>query len=352
MEKKQYETYLLEDFLSDESFINYCLNNNAEDKHFWKGWLLQHPEKLNLAEEAGETFHMLSLTLSESEYQQQFERISLATEATPFAVQPTPSVVRFLSWKDKTGTNKTAGRRSLLYIAAAVFVLCLAGYFLFRQAAPVAQLTEKYNNGKTPLIFTLSDSTVVTLAPNSSLRYPPVFGEKERTVYLDGDAGFHVSHNAAHPFKVYEGDLVATVLGTIFDIKKQQKNSSMIVELLQGKVQVDAINQSGTSLQSIILKPNERVVYQRNGNRFYKEAMKAEGATAGQEDIAFQQDNFEEVAIKMKAVFGVTLINTSNKKNWHFTGRFNNITVKEVMENICVIEKVNYQVNGDTILIK
>ena len=126
----------------------------------------------------------------------------------------------------------------------------------------------------------------------------------------------------------------------------------MIVELLQGKLQVDAKDSSGTAMESIILKPNERVVYQRNGKQFYKEAMAFAGLVGIQTDIEFYKDDFDAIAKKIKTVFGVALINTSNKKSWHFTGKFNNITLKEVMENICVIKQVNYQVNGDTILIK
>lgn len=350
MENKNLATYLLEDFLTDESFVNYCNNSSKDDKQFWEKWFVTHPEKIDLGNEAREMVHALSITLSESEYQQELERINLAIQSAPVITKSTPVIAPL--FKSKTAISNR--RRYVIYLSAAasVAVFCLVCYFLFQQARPFnPPLVEQYNRGKVPMIIRLSDSTVVTLAVNSSLRYPAVFGDKDRFVNLDGEANFRVSHDAAHPFKVQQGNLLATVLGTVFNVKKQQANAGMIVELLQGKLQVDAKDASGAAMQSIILKPNERVVYQKNGQQFYKEAMTVAGLDLHM-DIEFFKDDFETIAKKIKTAFGVTLINTSNKKSWHFTGKFNNITFKEVIENICVIKQVNYQVNGDTILIK
>ncbi len=351
MENKNLATYLLEDFLTDESFVNYCNNSSKDDKQFWEKWFVTHPEKIDLGNEAREMVHALSITLSENEYQQEFERIRQAVQSVPVTTKSTPLIPDL----SQSTTAESKRRRYVIYLtaAASVVVFCLVCYFLFQQARPFnPPLVEQYNRGKVPMIIRLSDSTVVTLAVNSSLRYPAVFGDKDRSVYLDGEANFRVTHNAAHRFKVLQGNLVATVLGTVFNVRKQQADSGIVVELLQGKLQVEAKDSSGTVMQSIMLKPNERVVYQRNGKNFYKENMGDAGLAVIQKDIEFYKDDFDVIAKKIKTAFGVTLINTSNKKSWHFTGKFNNITFKEVIENICVIKQVNYQVNGDTILIK
>ena len=350
MENKNLATYLVEDFLTDESFINYCNNSSKDDKQFWEEWFVLHPEKIDLGNEARELVHALSITLSESEYQQELERIRLAIQSAPVTIKSIP-VITPLYKSEAVIRNR---RRYVIYISAAasVAVFCLLCYFLFQQVRPVnPPLVEQYNRGNVPMIIRLSDSTVVTLAVNSSLRYPAVFGDKDRFVNLYGEANFKVSHDPAHPFKVQQGNLLATVLGTVFNVKKQQSGAGMIVELLQGKLQVDAKDASGVAMQSIILKPNERVVYQQNSQQFYKESMTVAELDL-HKDIKFFNDDFEKIAKKIKTAFGVTLINTSNKKSWHFTGKFNNITLKELIENICVIKQVNYQVNGDTILIK
>ncbi len=68
--------------------------------------------------------------------------------------------------------------------------------------------------------------------------------------------------------------------------------------------------------------------------------------------LAFKQSSFEEIAGKIKNVFGVTVINESNNKAWSFTGEFKNTTAKEVIENICLVKKLSFEVKGDTFFIK
>ena len=66
----------------------------------------------------------------------------------------------------------------------------------------------------------------------------------------------------------------------------------------------------------------------------------------------FSHDNFETIAKQIKTVFGITLVNQNNKKEWRFTGEFNNSSAKEIIEYICIVKKLSYQVQGDTIFIK
>ena len=122
------------------------------------------------------------------------------------------------------------------------------------------QLTEKYNDNEKPVVFTLNDGTVVTLAPHGVFRYPASFGNKDRSIYLDGEAQFQVARDDAHPFKVYSGEIVGTVLGTIFHVKKLRGDSVVSIELIKGKLKVETINTTGFAKQTILLIPDERVV--------------------------------------------------------------------------------------------
>ena len=38
-----YSTYKVEDFLLDESFINWVINNSEKDAIFWTAWVAAHP---------------------------------------------------------------------------------------------------------------------------------------------------------------------------------------------------------------------------------------------------------------------------------------------------------------------
>jgi hypothetical protein len=95
------------------------------------------------------------------------------------------------------------------------------------------------------------------------------------------------------------------------------------------------------------------VIYNRHDQHFYKESWQPNPERPVQIDhILFQRNNFDEIAAKMKAAFGLTVINKSKKKNWMFSGEFENATAEEIIKNICVVERLNFETTGDTILIK
>jgi len=52
MDKKSFSDYKAEDFITDESFINYHLDDNSADGLMWKEWILHHPEKADVIAEA------------------------------------------------------------------------------------------------------------------------------------------------------------------------------------------------------------------------------------------------------------------------------------------------------------
>jgi ferric-dicitrate binding protein FerR (iron transport regulator) len=212
---------------------------------------------------------------------------------------------------------------------------------------------EKFNRENDPIVFSLADGTTVTLAPQSVLRYASGFGDKDRTVSLNGEAQFDVSRKTGYPFEVREKEIKVTVLGTIFSMKAPSGDSVMVVELIKGKLKVENINSTGLSLTSIILNPDERVVYNRHDQRLYKERWQPQTDLPIQVGhILFQRNNFDEIAARIKAVFGIIVINQSKKRNWMFSGEFENATAEEIIKNICVVERLNFQTTGDTIFIK
>lgn len=82
----------------------------------------------------------------------------------------------------------------------------------------------------------LCDGTEVWLNANSKLVYPTAFVEKERTVFLEGEAYFKVTKNTK-PFIVKTNYLQTRVLGTEFNVKSYTADDSHVT-LISGKVQV------------------------------------------------------------------------------------------------------------------
>ena len=341
MDRMSRENYHVEDFISDESFINYHFKSNKDDRLFWEEWLVNHPGKMALVKEAKEIIETLSFTISEKEYREELKKITAAINRK----NKQHRVSQLFGWNKLVQLYKRK-KRTMKYLLPFLLILVAGGYWLlpFSQNRST-KLTKAVNNDSLPLVLTLSDSSVVSLAPHSSLQYPLHFENKERNVYLHGDAQFNVKRNEQHPFKVYAENIITTVLGTVFEVKNSG-DSAIVVELLKGKLNVEIMNSKMEREQSLLLDPNERAVYVRNDKHLYKNLI------IPGNHLYFRQNNFEEIASQIKNAFGITVINESNNKAWSFTGEFKNSTAKDIIENICVVKKLSFVAKGDTIFIK
>ncbi|MEM9532005.1 MAG: FecR domain-containing protein [Pseudomonadota bacterium] len=105
-------------------------------------------------------------------------------------------------------------------------------------AAPSAAIVSEYSTTVAEVrTISLSDSTVVTLGAASSLS--AVFSEAQRIVHLTaGEAHFDVAPDASRPFAVKADSLSATVLGTVFDVRRIAEGYKVAVS--EGVVQVSA----------------------------------------------------------------------------------------------------------------
>jgi transmembrane sensor len=342
MNKMLRDIYQLEDFVSDESFINYHFKTNKTDEDIWREWLIKNPQKKSLVHEAEEVIDSLSLNISQKEFVQELKKLTdVINKPQEHGILPqlkiTTNPARF----------STRRKRKIRVLVPVLLIgLAICGYLFFRPSKKYSEkFTETVNASKSPLILKLSDSSIVTLEPNSYLKYPLYFNGKDRNVYLHGDASFSVKRNVQHPFKVHVASIVTTVLGTVFNIKKSG-DSAIVVELLKGKVEVELENTTNAAATPIILHPNEKATYVFHDKFIYKNP---EVTTA---NVSFNKNSFDQIADRMKSVFDVTLINQSDKKKWRFTGEFKNSTANEIVENICLLKNLNHEVIGDTIFIK
>ncbi|SIO14920.1 FecR family protein [Chitinophaga niabensis] len=83
--------------------------------------------------------------------------------------------------------------------------------------------------------LTLSDGTEVRLNASTRLRFPFRFGKATRDVYVDGEAYFKVTKDAAHPFVVHLPQSSVTVLGTSFNVNTYEAAAEK-TSLVEGKV--------------------------------------------------------------------------------------------------------------------
>ena len=338
MDKNLIENYDVEDFVTDESFLNYFFDTNEKDAHFWKNWIENNPGKSRLVDEAIRFIQSMAFSLDKESFDREYRKMEIGINN-----KSSPTVKRFLNWNNDSSLASRRRRRATYFLAGLLIIFSAAFFFNKKTNTENIVADHIVSSLENNVVLTLSDSTVVTLLPHSSLHYPEKFEGKNREVFLNGQANFHVKRNEHFPFKVHTKDIVTTVLGTIFNIKKSG-DSAIVVEVLKGKVRVNAATQPKNS---VFVYPNERAIFVKNENYLYKSQMESP-----LKSLTFKKANFKEIAAEIKDVYGVTLMNESNKKNIHFTGEFKNSSAKEIVENICLIENLSFEVHEDTILIK
>jgi transmembrane sensor len=119
------------------------------------------------------------------------------------------------------------------------------------QAVPIAVSTARGERR----VLRLSDGTVVTLAPASTLRWSPNYGARDRVVELDGEAVFTVTHDAARPFAVRTPHALARDLGTRFAIRAYPGDAVTDVTVAEGAV---AVGDEAAGSRSIVLHRGDR----------------------------------------------------------------------------------------------
>ena len=96
MDEKTYDEFEAEDFIANESFLNYHLAKNAEDQLFWEQWLASHPEKFDIVLAARGMINALMFRLDESEYQAEFAKLTTKVNPEKNTRQSRSTLIRYL----------------------------------------------------------------------------------------------------------------------------------------------------------------------------------------------------------------------------------------------------------------
>jgi transmembrane sensor len=267
--------------------------------------------------------------------------------------------------------SQTRTLRPWYYMAAAVAMLIAVGaWFLQLRNKPAAHkgiqeqpLALKNNSvisngymivtiarGDTGHI-TLEDGSTIVLNAASRLRYPVHFTEGHRDIYLEeGEAFFNVAPETGSIFTVHAGNTSTTALGTSFNIRAYSSEQKITVALLTGKVKVVTARQEQAP---VVLSSSEQARYDCRSLELIKTTFREDEVIGWQQGtLLFKDASFEEVRSGIENMYGVTIVNQSDKKTWTYTGNFKRETLKNVIETICLTESLSYTRKNDTILLK
>lgn len=106
----------------------------------------------------------------------------------------------------------------------------------------------------------LEDGTTIHLNSESSLSIPADFSAQNRSVNLSGEAYFQVKADPMHPFIVQTDKSEIKVTGTCFNVKNYPEDSSMLVTLEKGEIQINS------AYHQMALKAGEQAAIDQMGN--------------------------------------------------------------------------------------
>ena len=210
--------------------------------------------------------------------------------------------------------------------------------------------TLKVPNGKT-FGITLSDGSKVTLNAGSELRYPVQFieNEKNRMVFLNGEAYFEVTKNSKHPFIVSTKDMGVEVMGTAFNVTSYIDDYKTYTVLVEGRV---AVHNKLADQDSKVLEPNQKVFF--NGNQLETIPTSVDKYVAwvhGQ--LVFVEDSFIIIENKLERKYNVTISNTYAALNdINITATFKDETIEQVLETFQTYIPFDYSIKNGMVIIR
>lgn len=234
-----------------------------------------------------------------------------------------------LNLAKKKKIDSVSFRRRWLQIAALIIILFnLAGglYVYFMQGEEQWITEMAYSQ---PIVILLPDSTCVTLASNSSIRYETSgYKDNTRKVELEGKAFFEVKKDPLHPFRVETSMATVEVLGTSFQVEVNENEAAVNVKT--GKVRFTA-----NKREDVILTAGMSATYNMENKKIEilsEEDINYLSWKTGQ--LKFNHTPLSEVIKDLNEYYQVTIISKEDTGNPELTVTFNNMPLEDVLSVI------------------
>jgi transmembrane sensor len=268
----------VEDFLLDDTFVEWVLGKSAEQDIYWESFLEKRPECVGNLKQASSIILSFKIKPVKELLDQQVEEVIMAVKSRLHYNQHDKIVY--------LPKRNLLDRRLLRYAAlvTAFISTCFMGYFFYKSkhthSTNVVALQiyqQVINKSEVPMLVKLPDHSSVILKPDAQLRYPNFFTGLKREVYLVGEAFFEVSKNSHKPFFVYSDELTVRVVGTSFTVRAIKNDKQYKIIVSTGRVEVSAFNNRSdlTNKKSeVVLTANQQAVLFRSDLHLEKVILK------------------------------------------------------------------------------
>lgn len=330
-----HQMYSVEDLLADETFTDYCLNENSPHLQKWRDLISVNPDLAKTAAEAKAMLAVLSPSLSANEIASEVEKLREVIEA-----RPVPVVKK--RWS------------KLAYSIAAVVVVLLVGGVGYYFSTDSKGLTPNLSEFKTGLgerkQYILPDGSTVILNSNSTFSFDKSFGRHTREIHLTGGAFFKVAKNASKPFVVKSNGFYTTAIGTAFYVNSESTTEGFSVDLLEGKVKLE----KDATGEVLYLAPGEKASWADSASAFARQSYDTTSLKKWVKGVlSFDNTPVDEVFRQLEAWYDVKIQDgRENHEIITITGDYVNVPLEDVLKIICFSLSSTYQYEGGMIIIQ
>lgn len=195
----------------------------------------------------------------------------------------------------------------------------------------------------------LADGSVVWLNSDSELKFPPAFNNKQRKVFLKGEAFFDVARNPSLPFVVEIGGMEVKVLGTRFNVNAYREDGVFQTTLVDGKVEVRDLQNN----RRVVLVPDQQA--RLKDGQLFVHPVDASVYTAWIEGkFYFESESLLEIVAQLERWYDVEFFFTREElKYYEFTGVIRrDYAAERILDIIAKTTNVKFDIKGRTIMVR
>lgn len=197
----------------------------------------------------------------------------------------------------------------------------------------------------------LADGTECTLGPSTVLTVGPGYGRSERTVALEGEASFTVTHDARRPFTVRTPWATTSDLGTSFVVRAYPDDHRTRVAVREGAVALTPTVPQGPT---VTLRAGDAATVDATGRQLVRHIGHHDSLFAwASGEIVFSDTPLADVMRDLSRAFDLQIVvDDTSLERLTVTASFTNQPVDTVLDDITAIVGAQYAWSGRTVTIQ
>ncbi len=253
-------------------------------------------------------------------------------------------------------SKKHFTKRSFFVVSsriAAIIVVVFGLYLLIDRGNQVENYSYTAATALLDSPFVLPDGSNVTMNEGAEINYREYFSSDIRTIDFKGEAFFDVAHNPDKPMIIAAGNVRVKVLGTSFNLCNCVHSNEITVHLETGKVLFYSVDENdGSILEQIILLPGQKGVYNKTTGSITKHQVNNSNHLAWKTGaLEFVNAPLPEVIKVLERTYRINVKSEVSVEDYKLTARYNNETPHSIFESLQIIYGLDYEINGESVII-